>query len=45
MRTRPSLRHGLPYGWWRTELFALLVGVLVIGIVGAGLFSEWWIPR
>ena len=34
MSDRPSLRHGLPYRWWRTgEFWAGLSAVLVLALL------------
>lgn len=49
MSDKPSIRHGLPYGWWRSDtfagvLFVFLFGPVIIGLIMAWLFdlAPWW---
>ena len=43
MSARPSLRHGLPYGWWKsTDLWAATLSVLGLIIVFTGLMLAWF---
>lgn len=44
--TRPSLRRGLPYGWWRSRrlwdgIVALLVALLALTMLTLVVLS-WW---
>ena len=44
---KPSLKYGLPYGWWRTDGFKNFVGGTVFSIVGgtyvAALLLAWFL--
>lgn len=43
---KPSLKHGLPYRWWRTDGFKDFVWSMVFAIVGgtlgAALVLAWF---
>lgn len=45
-RRKPSLRHGLPYGWWRDDRLRLTLlaalSVAALAVMGAYLTSAWW---
>jgi len=40
---RPSLRRGLPYGWWKnTDVWAGGLSLLILVIFGIALTLAWW---
>jgi hypothetical protein len=46
VRTRPSIRHGLPYGWWRSpdvwaSIFCLLLFIWTVWLIIALWFFGW----
>src|SRR5690606_13917055 len=45
-RRKTSLRHGLPYGWWRDDRLRLTLlaalSVAALAVMGAYLTSAWW---
>ena len=43
MHDRPSLRHGLPFGWWKNPDFWVFVTcVLLLAATGLYLFGAWF---
>lgn len=43
---RPSLRRGLPYGWWKDpEVLAAIACVFAIGVTGAVILTAWFMGR
>lgn len=43
MNRRASLRHGLPYGWWKDANFwAFTTSVLLLSGLGLLLFGAWF---
>lgn len=50
MQNRPSIRHGLPYAWWRTRGFrdamralgALVAILLVFVVLPVGILGAWF---
>lgn len=39
-----SLRHGLPFGWWRsTDVWAAALSILGIAAVGLLLLGAWFL--
>lgn len=40
---RPTLRRGLPYGWWKNpDIWAFCTMLLMIAGLGLGLFMGWF---
>lgn len=40
---RPSLRHGLSFGWWKSADFWVAgLCLLILSGLGTVLFAAWW---
>jgi hypothetical protein len=42
-RLRRRLRHGLPYGWWKSpDVWAFTLSVLMLAGLGTVIFATWF---
>ena len=43
MNTRPSLRHGLPYGWWKSgDFWAGVITLMTFALLGL-IIGAWFV--
>ena len=44
MNERPSLRHGLPFGWWRDpDFWGTFATIVIFALLGLVLLAAWFL--